>query len=107
MHLERYWNRMQELLPLADVKQLQACNKIEVLEGDITLEDFGIAAEILERLRNDVSIYTHAASSLNLKWGLSKMASVVIHPSLAAARMALSFKLQTPRTLRLRIHSVR
>lgn len=83
---------MQELLPSATFKHLQACNKIEVLKGDITLEKFGLAAEILERLRNDVSIYIHAASSLNLKSGLPKMASVVIHPSLAAARMALGFK---------------
>ncbi|GAB7326339.1 hypothetical protein MBLNU13_g10304t2 [Cladosporium sp. NU13] len=89
---ERYWNRMQELLPSTAVKQLQACNKIKVLEGDITLENFGLAAEILEHLQNDVSIYIHAASSLNLKWGLPKMASVVIQPSLAAARMALGFK---------------
>lgn len=92
IYTERYWNRMQELLPPTAVKQLQACNKIEVLEGDITLENFGLATEVLERLRDDVSIYIHSAASLNLKSGLPKMASVVIHPSLAAARMALSFK---------------
>jgi fatty acyl-CoA reductase len=89
---ERYWTRMQELLPCTAVKKLQASNKIEVLEGDITLENFGLTTEALELLRENVSVYIHSAASLNLRSGLPKMASVIIHPSLAAARMALSFK---------------
>jgi fatty acyl-CoA reductase len=82
---------MQELLPSKMVEDLRGCNKIRVLEGDITLEDFGLDEKSLTYLRANVSIYIHSAASLNLKAGLPKMASIIIHPSLAAAKMALSF----------------
>jgi fatty acyl-CoA reductase len=82
---------MQELLPPQLVADLKYCHRITVLEGDITEEDFGLDEQTLAGLRKRVSIFIHAASSISLRDGLPKMASIVVHPSLTAAKLALSF----------------
>jgi fatty acyl-CoA reductase len=82
---------MQELLPPHLVAELQASQRVSVLDGDITKDNFGLDDHAIAGLRKRVSIFIHAASSINLRDGLAKMASVVVHPSLAAARLALSF----------------
>lgn len=82
---------MRELLPIELSADLQARQKIVVLSGDITVENFGIDSITLDTMRNGVSIFIHAASSISLRDGLPKMASSVVHPSLAAAKLALSF----------------
>ena len=87
----RFWDRMHELLPSRIVDDLRACNRIRVLTGDITQKDFGLDKNIIQDLRSKVSIYVHSASSINLRAGLKEMTSVVVDPSLAAAKMALDF----------------
>lgn len=82
---------MHQLLPLHIVKSLEASNKVVVLSGDITYHNFGLEEKALAALQDSVSIFIHAASSINLKHDLSKMAANVIHPSLEASRLALSF----------------
>lgn len=88
---DRFWRRMQELLPPRLVADLQNCHRVSVLEGDITKENFGLDDQTIAGLRKRVSIFIHAASSISLRDGLPKMASSVVHPSLAAAKLALSF----------------
>jgi fatty acyl-CoA reductase len=82
---------MRQLLPIHIVKSLEASDKIIVLSGDITRHNFGLEENALAALQDSVSIFIHAASSINLKHDLSKMAANVIHPSLEASRLALSF----------------
>lgn len=82
---------MHELLPATMVDNLRKCSKIHVLTGDVTLPDFGLDQQTLQDLRSKVSIYIHSASSINLKAGLQEMTSIVVDPSLVAAKMALSF----------------
>ena len=84
---------MHKLLPSTIVDYLRACNKIRVLTGDITLEDFGLDKDTLQDLRSKISIYIHSASSINLKAGPRQMTPIVVDPSVAAAKMALSFAL--------------
>jgi fatty acyl-CoA reductase len=83
---------MHQLLPLRIVKTLEASNKIVVLCGDITCHNLGLEEKELATLQDSVSIFIHAASSINLRHDLSKMAANVIYPSLEASRFALSFK---------------
>jgi fatty acyl-CoA reductase len=82
---------MQRLLPSHLVADLKDCQRITVLEGDITKENFGLDQQTISGLRKRISIFIHAASSLSLRQGLPEMASIVVHPSLAAAQLALSF----------------
>lgn len=82
---------MRELLPLQLATDLQVRQKIVVLSGDITVERLGLDQTMIDTLRNGVSIFIHAASSISLRDGLPKMAASVVHPSLAVAKMALSF----------------
>lgn len=82
---------MHELLPPKIVDDLQTCNKIQVLTGDVTLQDFGLDKDTLHDLQSKVSIYIHSASSINLKAKLREMTSIVVEPSLVAAHMALTF----------------
>lgn len=82
---------MHQLLPLHLVKSLEASNKIVVLSGDITCPNFGIDETTLAALQDSVSIFIHAASSINLRHDISRMAANVVHPSLEASRLALSF----------------
>jgi fatty acyl-CoA reductase len=82
---------MQELLLPHLVVELHTSQRVSVLDGDITKDNFGLDDHAIAGLRKRVSIFIHAASSINLRDGLAKMASVVVHPSLAAARLALSF----------------
>lgn len=82
---------MQELLPPQLVANLRSCQRVSVLDGDITKENFGLDDQTIAGLRKRVSIFIHAASSISLRDGLPKMASSVVHPSLAAAKLALSF----------------
>jgi fatty acyl-CoA reductase len=82
---------MQELLLPHLVAELQTSQRVSVLDGDITEDNFGLDDHAIAGLRKRVSIFIHAASSINLRDGLAKMASVVVHPSLAAAKLALSF----------------
>lgn len=83
---------MHEILPSRIVHDLRTCNKIRVLAGDITLQDFGLDKKSFRDLQSKVSIYVHGASSINLKAGLREMTSIVVDPSLVAAKMALSFE---------------
>jgi fatty acyl-CoA reductase len=89
---DRFWRRMRELLPPQLITNLQTCQRVSVLDGDITKENFGLNDQTIAGLRERVSIFIHAASSINLCDGLPKMASSVVHPSLAAARLAFSFE---------------
>jgi fatty acyl-CoA reductase len=82
---------MQELLLPHLVVELHTSQRVSVLDGDITKDNFGLDDHAIAGLRKRVSIFIHAASSINLRDGLAKMASVVVHPSLAAAKLALSF----------------
>ena len=91
MSTGRFWRRMQEILPLQLVADLRTCHRVSVLDGDIAKENFGLDDRTLASLRNRVSIFIHAASSISLRDGLPKMAASVVHPSLAAAKLALSF----------------
>lgn len=82
---------MQELLPPQLVTDLKDCQRIAVLEGDITKDNLGLDEQTVAGLRKRISIFIHAASSLSLRGGLAKMAPLVVYPSLAAAQLALSF----------------
>jgi fatty acyl-CoA reductase len=83
---------MRDLLPPQLVADLQNRQKVSVLDGDITKENFGLDDQTIASLRKRVSVFIHAASSISLRDGLAKMASSVVHPSLAAAKLALSFE---------------
>jgi fatty acyl-CoA reductase len=82
---------MDELFPPQLVAGLRTSQRVSVLDGDITKENFGLDDQAIADLRKRVSIFIHAASSISLRDGLPKMASSVVHPSLAAAKLALSF----------------
>jgi len=82
---------MQEVLPPQLVADLKDCQRISVLDGDITRENFGLDDQTVAGLRKRVSIFIHAASSISLHNSLSNMAWSVVYPSLAAAKLALSF----------------
>lgn len=88
---DRFWRRMQELLPSQLVVDLRERQRITVWDGDITQENFGLNDKAMAGLRERISIFIHATSSLSLRQGLPKMASIVVHPYLAAAQSALSF----------------
>jgi fatty acyl-CoA reductase len=81
---------MQELLPSKIVTNLRNRQKITVLEGDITKDNFGLIEQALTSLRKRIPIFVHAASSLSVRQGLPRMASIVVHPSVAAAQLALT-----------------
>jgi fatty acyl-CoA reductase len=82
---------MEELFSPQLVAGLRNCQRVSVLDGDITKKNFGLDDQTIANLRKRVSIFIHAASSLSLRDGLQKMASSVVYPSLAAATLALSF----------------
>jgi hypothetical protein len=81
---------MQELLPSKILTNLRNRQKITVLEGDITKNNFGLIEQALTSLRKRIHIFVHAASSLSIRQGLPRMASIVVHPSVAAAQLALT-----------------
>jgi hypothetical protein len=87
----RFWRRMQELLPSKIVTDLRNRQKITVLEGDITKDNFGLIEQALTSLRKRIPIFVHAASSLSIRQGLPRMASIIVHPSVVAAQLALTF----------------
>jgi hypothetical protein len=63
-----------------------------VLDGDITKDNLGLDEQTVAALQKRISIFIHAASSLSLRGGLAEMAPIVVYPSLAAAKLALSFE---------------
>jgi len=83
---------MKELLPSRLVADLKDCQRIAVLDGDITKDNLGLDEQTVAALQKRISIFIHAASSLSLRGGLAEMAPIVVYPSLAAAKLALSFE---------------
>lgn len=82
---------MRGLLSSSIVDELHMSKEIRVLEGDVTSENFGLDEETLLDLRSKVSIYIRSAASLSFKAGLQEMTSIIVDPSLVAAKMALYF----------------
>lgn len=76
-------------MPFKVVQAMRNSGKLCIWEGDITLPDCGLAEEQLAIIHGKVSIFIHAASSINLKKSLPKIAPLIIHPSLMIANIAL------------------
>lgn len=78
-----------ELLSPSVMATVLKSDSMTVLEGDITEENMGLSDSDIQTLHNTVNIVIHAASSINLRDPLKKLAHSVIAPSLAIADLAL------------------
>lgn len=82
---------MCKLLPSSLASLLLESGKITVLDGDITHENLGLEHHERVVLQRKVTTFIHAASTINLKLDLSRMAQTVIRPSVEAAKIAMTF----------------
>lgn len=78
-----------ELLSPSFMATVLKSDCMTVLEGDITKENMGLSDSDIQTLHNTVNMVIHAASSINLRDPLKKLAQSVIAPSLALADLAL------------------
>ncbi|GIZ44429.1 hypothetical protein CKM354_000762700 [Cercospora kikuchii] len=88
--LERFWTRMRQHLPAALVESLQSSKKTVVMSGDITCPQLGLQQEEIVQLRQVVTIFIHAASTINLKQKVEHTTKDIILPSLEVAKLAIS-----------------
>jgi len=73
------------------VVELQTCNRIVVVNGDISKENFGLDDQTVSGLQKRVSIFIHASSGDIFHDGLPEVVRSVVYPSLVAAQLALGF----------------
>ena len=71
--------------------ELQTCNRIVVVNGDISKENFGLDDQTVSGLQKRVSIFIHASSGDIFHDGLPEVVRSVVYPSLVAAQLALGF----------------
>ncbi|CAK1362719.1 uncharacterized protein RHO25_007028 [Cercospora beticola] len=87
---ERFWTRMRQYLPAALVENVRSSKKIVVMRGDITCPQLGLQQEIITLLQRVVTIFIHAASTINLKQKVEHTTKDIILSSLEAAKLAIS-----------------
>ncbi|OQE42383.1 hypothetical protein PENCOP_c004G08077 [Penicillium coprophilum] len=79
-----------ESLSSATVERLLSTNRIIAMNGDILSPDLGLSQDELSTLRQEVNIFIHSASSINLAKPLSALSDVIIRASERMGDIALS-----------------
>ena len=77
-------------LPAEKLTIIRDSDRVQVLDGDIEKAGLGLEEEKLLEIQSTVTVYIHAASSINLQRSLKSIATSVVEPSLAIAEIALS-----------------
>lgn len=88
-----YYSRLHQVwlrtLPLQTAAQLCSDSRIEIFDGDVCAKNFGLDEATTEELQKTVNVVIHAASSINLKHSLSRLAPTIVQGTLNAADFAL------------------
>lgn len=78
----------QSTLPTHIFDELRDDDRIEVVEGDICERNLGLDADTVAQLKATVNIVIHAASSINLRHSLAKIAPIIVQGTLNVANFA-------------------
>lgn len=85
--IEKWTNAMPD-----QVKAILASGKVEFVSGDMRSADFGISDEVLESLREQVTLVIHTAAKISLEASLVDAFENNCLPALEMARIASHFR---------------
>ncbi|KAH8675176.1 male sterility protein-domain-containing protein [Ilyonectria robusta] len=85
----RLWATWGNSSPSDMLDALRTSEKLTVMEGDITRPAGGLSQADVKMIHDNVSIFIHGASTINLQKPLLEIGREVVNPSLALAGMAL------------------